>query len=100
MKRKNLALLALSTILSLSAIAHAASNDEISCCLAEEWVLEENLGRTQLSSPTEALSHNDDMTCCLAEEWTALRSDNGRQSLPANTNVADGFCCIANEWRL
>jgi len=97
MKRKSLVFV-LSGFLSLVNVASGAERDGLTCCLADEWIAEDTVTELQQISPAATIH---DLTCCLASEWTApdetvVAVDSG----VSNGHAADGFCCIADEWKL
>jgi len=97
MKRKSLVLV-LSGFLSLANVASGAEHEGLTCCLADEWIAEDTVNELQQISPAATVH---DLTCCLASEWSApdetfVAVDT---SVP-NGHAADGFCCIADEWKL
>lgn len=61
MKLKGLIIFMTGIILASVHVASAGQSDDISCCLGDEWVLEEGT--------TASTSHPSDAFCCIADEW-------------------------------
>lgn len=91
-------LLALGLLMSLG--VQAAQGQEVTCCLADEWLL------TTLSAESNCLAaeaQSNEVSCCLASEWFlpaggAARVDS--RSAVGTELAAGDYCCIAEEWKL